>query len=55
MQFDCTAHKKKCHHTQEGENENHHLVALTDYALAMKERLTEVNRHSFNNFKLRVG
>ncbi|EFX60032.1 hypothetical protein DAPPUDRAFT_9953, partial [Daphnia pulex] len=32
-----------------------HLTALTDFALAMKDRLDEVNRHSFNNFQLRVG
>lgn len=32
-----------------------HLTALTDFALAMKDRLDEVNRHSFNSFQLRVG
>ncbi len=40
---------------QEGEDEYLHLTALTDFALAMKDRLDEVNRHSFNNFQLRVG
>lgn len=41
--------------TQEDEDQYSHLTALTDFALAMKERLDEVNRHSFNNFQLRVG
>ncbi|XP_047494880.1 adenylyl cyclase 78C-like isoform X2 [Penaeus chinensis] len=32
-----------------------HLCALVDFALEMKARLEDVNKHSFNNFKLRVG
>ncbi|XP_077989853.1 adenylate cyclase type 8-like [Glandiceps talaboti] len=32
-----------------------HLVALTDFALAMNDTLEECNKHSFNNFKLRIG
>jgi hypothetical protein len=40
---------------QGSEDEYLHLTALTDFALAMKDRLDEVNRHSFNNFQLRVG
>ncbi|XP_042869482.1 adenylyl cyclase 78C-like isoform X2 [Penaeus japonicus] len=32
-----------------------HLCALVDFALEMKSRLEDVNKHSFNNFKLRVG
>ena len=41
--------------SQGSEDEYLHLTALTDFALAMKDRLDEVNRHSFNNFQLRVG
>ncbi|EFX77318.1 hypothetical protein DAPPUDRAFT_27208, partial [Daphnia pulex] len=41
--------------TNGNEDEYLHLTALTDFALAMKDRLDEVNRHSFNNFQLRVG
>lgn len=32
-----------------------HLTALVDFAFSMKEALEDVNKHSFNNFKLRVG
>ncbi|KAG6458405.1 hypothetical protein O3G_MSEX010838 [Manduca sexta] len=32
-----------------------HLCALVDYAFAMREALEEINKHSFNKFKLRVG
>lgn len=32
-----------------------HLCALIDFAIVMKQRLDEVNKHSFNNFGLRVG
>ncbi len=32
-----------------------HLTALTDFAMAMKDRLDEINRNSYNNFQLRVG
>ncbi|XP_034239049.1 adenylyl cyclase 78C-like [Thrips palmi] len=38
-----------------GEDAWDHLCALVDYALAMKTRLDEVNKHSFNAFHLRVG
>jgi hypothetical protein len=42
--------------SQGNEDEYLHLItALTDFALAMIDRLDEVNRHSFNNFQLRVG
>jgi adenylate cyclase 8 len=37
------------------EDEYEHVCALVDFALAMKTRLEDVNRHSFNNFYLRVG
>lgn len=32
-----------------------HLCALIDFALCMKQKLDDVNKHSFNNFGLRVG
>ncbi|XP_015596433.1 adenylate cyclase type 8 isoform X2 [Cephus cinctus] len=32
-----------------------HLCRLVDYAVAMRQRLEDVNVHSFNNFDLRVG
>ncbi|XP_059488196.1 adenylyl cyclase 78C isoform X4 [Neocloeon triangulifer] len=31
------------------------LCALVDFAVAMQQRLDDLNMHSFNNFKLRVG
>ena len=40
---------------QAGEDEYDHICALVDFALAMKQSLDEVNKHSFNNFQLRVG
>lgn len=42
---------KDCINTESPE----HLCALIDFALAMKQKLEEVNTHSFNNFKLRIG
>ncbi|KAI4466400.1 adenylate cyclase type 1 [Holotrichia oblita] len=32
-----------------------HLCALVDFAIAMKQRLDDINTHSFNSFGLRVG
>ncbi|XP_014244187.1 adenylate cyclase type 8-like isoform X2 [Cimex lectularius] len=32
-----------------------HVCALVDFALAMKQSLENINKHSFNNFHLRVG
>ncbi|KAI1290360.1 Adenylate cyclase type 8 [Halotydeus destructor] len=32
-----------------------HLGTLVEFALAMRHSLEEVNTHSFNNFKLRIG
>jgi adenylate cyclase 8 len=31
------------------------LCALVDFAVAMQQRLDDLNTHSFNNFRLRVG
>ncbi|XP_076269275.1 adenylate cyclase type 6 isoform X2 [Rhynchophorus ferrugineus] len=32
-----------------------HVIAMADYALRLKEQLQEVNEHSFNNFRIRIG
>ncbi|XP_035711025.1 uncharacterized protein LOC110854056 isoform X2 [Folsomia candida] len=40
----------------DGERDNcQHLCTLVDFAFEMKEKLEELNRHAFNNFKLRIG
>jgi adenylate cyclase 8 len=44
-----------CLSVQVEEDECEHVCALVDFALAMKTRLDDVNKHSFNNFYLRVG
>ncbi|XP_014225754.1 adenylate cyclase type 8-like isoform X1 [Trichogramma pretiosum] len=36
-------------------DEMEHVCRLIDYAVAMRQRLEDVNVHSFNNFDLRVG
>nr|XP_015207213.1 PREDICTED: adenylate cyclase type 8-like isoform X1 [Lepisosteus oculatus] len=40
---------------QETADEWHHVGELVHFAFAMQEMLTFINRHSFNNFQLRVG
>lgn len=32
-----------------------HVVAMVDYALELFQKITYVNEHSFNNFRMRVG
>ncbi|XP_014258367.2 adenylate cyclase type 6-like [Cimex lectularius] len=32
-----------------------HVTAMADYALRIKEQLSYVNQHSFNNFRIRIG
>ena len=32
-----------------------HVVAVVEFAFALKRQLKEVNEHSWNNFKLRIG
>lgn len=32
-----------------------HVTAMADYALRIREQLSYVNEHSFNNFKIRIG
>ncbi|XP_053601579.1 adenylate cyclase type 8 isoform X2 [Plodia interpunctella] len=38
-----------------GEDDRQHLCALVDYAFALREALEDINKHSFNKFRLRVG
>lgn len=32
-----------------------HVTAMADYALQLFDKIDEVNQHSFNNFRLRIG
>lgn len=32
-----------------------HVTAMADYALRLREQLAEVNEHSFNHFRIRIG
>lgn len=32
-----------------------HVTAMADYALQLFNKIEEVNTHSFNNFKMRIG
>lgn len=32
-----------------------HIVTMADFAMAMKKKLTDINLHSFNDFKMKVG
>ena len=32
-----------------------HVTAMADYALRLRDQLENVNEHSFNNFKIRIG
>lgn len=32
-----------------------HVTAMADYALALFSKIEEVNTHSFNNFRMRIG
>ncbi|KAK9870661.1 hypothetical protein WA026_008222 [Henosepilachna vigintioctopunctata] len=32
-----------------------HVTAMAEYALRLKEQLVEVNEHSFNHFRIRIG
>lgn len=38
-----------------GKTEGYLTNALVDFALSMREALEDVNTHSFNNFKIRIG
>ena len=32
-----------------------HCCDLVDFAIEMKQKLEEINKHSFNRFQLRIG
>lgn len=32
-----------------------HITAMAEYALQLFDKIEEVNTHSFNNFRLRIG
>ncbi|XP_012409992.1 adenylate cyclase type 8 isoform X2 [Trichechus manatus latirostris] len=40
---------------QQCEDKWDHLCALADFSLALSESIQEINKHSFNNFELRIG
>ncbi|XP_043922975.1 adenylate cyclase type 8 isoform X2 [Protopterus annectens] len=40
---------------QQCEDKWGHLCALADFTIALNESIQEINRHSFNNFELRIG
>jgi len=40
---------------QANDDELSHLCDLVDFAIEMRSKLEEINRHSFNRFQLRVG
>jgi len=35
--------------------ENGHVIAVVEYAFAIRQQLQHVNIHSFNQFQLRIG
>ncbi|XP_021704524.1 adenylate cyclase type 6 isoform X2 [Aedes aegypti] len=35
--------------------ESGHVTAMLDYALELFQKITDVNEHSFNNFRMRIG
>ncbi len=39
----------------ESTKDMNHVVAIAEFAFALKRQLKYVNEHSWNNFKLRVG
>ncbi|XP_029447901.1 adenylate cyclase type 8 isoform X2 [Rhinatrema bivittatum] len=40
---------------QQCEDKWGHLCAVADFSLALNESIQEINKHSFNNFELRIG
>ncbi len=40
---------------EEIEGNNDHVLALTDFALEIREQLQFINEHSFNSFEIRIG
>lgn len=42
-------------HCQEAERSCSHLGTMVEFAVALGSKLDVINKHSFNNFRLRVG
>lgn len=40
---------------EEAKDSGEHICALVEFAFSMKDRLEDVNKHSYNHFYLRVG
>uniref|UniRef100_A0A8C0GXV0 Adenylate cyclase type 8 n=1 Tax=Chelonoidis abingdonii TaxID=106734 RepID=A0A8C0GXV0_CHEAB len=40
---------------QQCEDKWGHLCAMADFSIALNESIQEINKHSFNNFELRIG
>ena len=32
-----------------------HIIALADYAMRLREQMSHINEHSFNNFQMKIG
>ncbi|XP_055992232.1 adenylate cyclase type 7 isoform X2 [Sorex fumeus] len=43
------------HENQELERQHAHISIMVDFSIALMSKLDGINRHSFNNFRLRVG
>nr|AAB26267.1 type II adenylyl cyclase, type II AC {EC 4.6.1.1} [human, HEL cells, Peptide Partial, 70 aa] [Homo sapiens] len=42
-------------HSQEPERQYMHIGTMVEFAFALVGKLDAINKHSFNDFKLRVG
>ncbi|KAM7175596.1 adenylate cyclase type 2 [Macrochelys suwanniensis] len=42
-------------HSQEPERQNMHIGTMVEFAFALVAKLDVINKHSFNDFKLRIG
>ena len=41
--------------TTDSSTDNNHVLAVVEFAFAIRSQLQVVNVHSFNNFQLRIG
>lgn len=37
------------------QTDDRHIVALANFAVDIMQQLQDINEHSFNNFKIRIG
>lgn len=49
------AHPGAWAHCQDAERSCSHLGTMVEFAVALGSKLDVINKHSFNNFRLRVG